>query len=536
MINFTLALAAMSALAVAPVKAPAPAPAAAVEAASVEVIYDAPEGTSTTYMRSGIGYAYDYEEWEVVIKDEGGYAGEMVETTDGTVYIKNPLVFYPTKTWIKGQRDGDVITVQLPQAVGEFVDEDFGSEAFYLYRMNFVWLDDAHTEGTFYVDEENQTITLEQDADGNWNFSLRDDNSIIGMAYEDGEWSGFGDFEQCYVPYTPEEAEIPAGIEPVRMAMTYGEGNGHFVSCIEDGENVYLGGIHSDCPDNWVVAKKDGDNLVIESGQYIGIDPTVYRYSYLEAADYTLIDYPEWGFSFAWYEPIEEMTFTLVDGVYTTESCLVVNPEKITDPVEQALDPIVAYAEPHLKEQAADVAAAPLAPIVTDFMEYDADWGMGYIIFDLPKVSEDGDLLNTDSLYYNMYVNDVVFVFYNDEYPIDVDEMENVPYNYSNGWDIDLDKGSIQHYLYYYIEYGVESIALQSFYEAEDGTRYYSDKTYVLGGTDSVADTSMAKAEAVSVEYYTLSGVRVANPTAGIYIQRTTYADGTTQVQKTLKR
>ena len=37
---------------------------------------------------------------------------------DGTVYIQNPMTFFPTNSWIKGHKTiGDTIAVELPQLI-----------------------------------------------------------------------------------------------------------------------------------------------------------------------------------------------------------------------------------------------------------------------------------------------------------------------------------------------------------------------------------------------------------------------------------
>lgn len=78
------------------------------------VIVSPAEGKHQLYSRSGI--AMYVSDGDIVASDQMG-ALEMVECTDGTIYIKDIISSYQAETWVKGTKQGDVITVPSGQPI-----------------------------------------------------------------------------------------------------------------------------------------------------------------------------------------------------------------------------------------------------------------------------------------------------------------------------------------------------------------------------------------------------------------------------------
>ena len=105
-----------------------------------------------------------------------------------------------------------------------------------------------------------------------------------------------------------------------------------------------------------------------------------------------------------------------------------------------------------------------------------------------------------------------------------------MPYEAVNYYDIDF-FGTVR---VIYLKQSVnETVGLQSFYVDEDGTKYASDLI-----TEKILDTGVSNIDggkqAVSTEYFNLSGVKTTRPAAGMYIMKTKYNDGTSSVKKVL--
>ena len=78
------------------------------------IIVSPAQGEHNIYARSGMSmYVND---GDIVVSEQSG-AVEIVECTDGTVYVKDIISTYPTGTWVKGTKQNDVITIPTGQPV-----------------------------------------------------------------------------------------------------------------------------------------------------------------------------------------------------------------------------------------------------------------------------------------------------------------------------------------------------------------------------------------------------------------------------------
>ena len=77
-------------------------------------------------------------------------------------------------------------------------------------------------------------------------------------------------------------------------------------------------------------------------------------------------------------------------------------------------------------------------------------------------------------------------------------------------------------------------MGLEAIYIDKSGKRYRSGITeYLLDETGVNAPTEAKTVK--SVEYYDLSGRQVTRPTNGIYVQTTTFSDGTKESKKVVR-
>lgn len=157
----------------------------------------------------------------------------------------------------------------------------------------------------------------------------------------------------------------------------------------------------------------------------------------------------------------------------------------------------------------------------------------------LPLVDTDGKLLDAGSYVYNIYVDNELFTLYPDEYTgiaDTYDELTNIPYNYTDSWDIEVDGSN--HGLYYYME-GFETLGVQAIYTVDGITNKSALVNYNIetGETNEIDPAGIsaitASKEVTGVEYYDLTGRKLDNPTTGLVIKRTTYSDGSV---KSIKR
>ena len=151
----------------------------------------------------------------------------------------------------------------------------------------------------------------------------------------------------------------------------------------------------------------------------------------------------------------------------------------------------------------------------------------------------DEEVISRDNYYFRLFLDDEPFEFYADEYPGLEDGTTDVSVNFANGENISGSGSSVSLYLYCS---GFSTISVQLVNKV-DGMDYVSPtsildvetlKWSVDFSTGVKAVESLADVK--SVEYYNLSGVRVANPESGIYVRKATMTDGSVVVSKVVKR
>ena len=152
--------------------------------------------------------------------------------------------------------------------------------------------------------------------------------------------------------------------------------------------------------------------------------------------------------------------------------------------------------------------------------------------FYLPSYDEDDNLLETDKLYYNIYLNDEVYTFNPEEYPrLELTgNMVNVPYSLYDNYTIFMYKD--YHELLFDFELNCKC-GVQSVYVNEEGKEVRSEIVSVdVSGIDSVGQDK----EITSRTCYNLQGQPVSANYRGPVICRTAYSDGTVKVTKMMNR
>jgi len=137
----------------------------------------------------------------------------------------------------------------------------------------------------------------------------------------------------------------------------------------------------------------------------------------------------------------------------------------------------------------------------------------------IPSVDINGQALETDKLYYKLFFNGELAP--GDELRQFGKDYDDIMY-IGDGWHFAL-----------FLE-PLNSIGVQSVYK--DGGKEYTSEiityTFENGG---VGNITVSNAEAVSTEYYNLTGARLNEP-EGLCIRRTTYADGKVKAEKVIVR
>lgn len=224
------------------------------------------EGETKYYARTGT--ALYYSGGSVYTAEQSGTV-TIVETSDGTVYIKDPVTRYSQGSWVKGTKEGNTITVAGAQPLGYSSSYDA--------TLSLNWGDYTGSNATRGSGDITFTI------DGN-TISLGGSSSskIIGIFWDDdNSWQGYGDYgtvwtlDEGYVPPSTDLVELPAGatVETWYREQTDEDGaivTGTDVNVAFVDNDVYISGIFSDFPDSWIKGTISGTTVTFESEQFIG--------------------------------------------------------------------------------------------------------------------------------------------------------------------------------------------------------------------------------------------------------------------------
>lgn len=468
------------------------------------VVSEPGEGVTTSYMRTSFSYINIQGLFVMEQYDSGG-AVQFVTASDGTVWVNYPISGFPVNNWMVGQMQGDEIIFNLPQAI--YVDE---GNTFFLAMMQY--------DNGVYSMTESQTFKLIKDGE-NWITEETDQEIMLSMVAADGSFAGMGDYDYTYTPFTSEYVEAPQGLETETYSYFSSRG-GILLNIGFDGDDVYVQGLLQTDPDSWIKGTRNGDTVKFPSYQYIGIwDFTGFtpHHCYFMAGS-KQGDY---------YVKEDELVFTYNanDKTFTSTGDLVYsftdNPDNVfyVDVVE---NPKFTYQD--------------ISAVLTPSNPHDITLNNNNVTVIIPQTSTDGLMMDADNLYYRMYVDDELFTFRNDEYIyLDAPAMTELPYTYSEGYDIIV--MSEYHDIYIYFT-DCDKIGFQSVYFQGNKVNV-SDIVYSDGSVVSAA-TSVCGPEAdvnvVATEYFDTTGRLVPSTAKGLLIKRVSKADGTISSEKVIRR
>ena len=499
-----------------------------------DIISQAPEGETKYYNESYEGWVFWGQEYGLQYMS-GTTTNKIVWCSNGEVYIQNPVANYSTGTYAKGTYADGKITVELPQCIGSYYDTDGNMKDMYLNKLEEVEQDGEKYYMICYPEDN----YLEYDVDDDGNVKLNLGNSadydvttgnnpkyLVGVTYSNEPhalqvWSGYGDtFETWNIIDNGEPVTPPADAVMQEWAFeTLGKKS--IVQVAVDGNDIYVDGFTSYMKGYWFKGTMEDGKITFPTNQYMGKNEWDQFY-YFMAARIFVDETSEWN----QYEPIDKVTL-----VYNPETGMYTAQEDETFIVSTSKENISATAiaeNPSMWQQTPEMfKAKPLNPSLTNCLN---NPGISTLEWDIPNENEKGAILSGNKMYYNLYVDGELYTFTPEEYPLFTEPTTDVPYEASNYYDIYVYNTS--HTIYVKKDIA-ETVALQSFYVDEDGTKYASDLV-----TENVLDTGIGKVEggkqAISTEYFNLSGVKTTRPAAGMYIMKTKYNDGTSSVKKVL--
>lgn len=251
------------------------------------IITSPAEGDRKVYLRSGM--CYNNDNGFTTMEQSGSV--QIVECSDGTVYIRNILSNYPTDTWVKGTREGNTITIPSRQPIyyNPIADCTFSLRWGVSDEIGFSNYDDYNNGNfTFAVDEAEGTISLENSSESLFMGLFWDDNDAFAWS---GDYETVWTYQGVYEPLPVITVTPPAGLQ---TESWYAKGHTlansdadpqlfkHNVSVGFADNEVYVKGLFADYPDAWMRGEIDGMNITFAGLQLQGShdDATVYAVGY----------------------------------------------------------------------------------------------------------------------------------------------------------------------------------------------------------------------------------------------------------------
>ena len=309
---------------------------------------------------------------------------------------------------------------------------------------------------------------------------------------------------QAQAPVTP-----PDGIEPEMYKF---KGHDTFINqdketevfIVREGDDIYIQGLSLDyLPSGWVKGTM-ADGVATFPEAYMG-------------------PFDFWGDSYDLYFDGAVFTYDEATNTFTTADGYTTTAE------ETVLDE-------YINVTLTGVVATPATPAMPEITEFTEDKYGYYIKMNIPTVDVDGnDIFPALLSYQLMYEKDgqvEVYEFTQDDYLFIEQDMTQVPYNYTDTYDID--KAGRQVYLYADDLETWSAIGVKSIYTVGDVVNE-SDVFWFATPFGISAIDDIAASPVVATRYIDMQGREVAADASGLLIKLTRSNDGTIKAEKILR-
>lgn len=432
------------------------------------VITNQPQGELVAYARSGMAWVYT---WLGLYNNElSGQAAQVVFGPNDEIYLKNVISQYDCNSWIQGSIGEGSVSFTFPQPVLQ--------QQGYTYYALMMTLDEA--QGT-YVRASEQTLVLDYDPlTGDITIPagspFTTNALIIGLAGADDGWTGFGDWNMTLHKVNETPVVAPEGLETASYAVTAEGFTGTLANVGFQGDDIYVQGIYPSLPEAWVKGTISGDKAVFQNGQYLGIDASTNSFVYLLSAKVVTADDGTMVYTLA----DDDITFN-----YDTETKSLTGSSLFLANNGKGNANAAAIYGNAVIQPFIETPATPQTPYDLDlsengFNDYLRGYGWGILYFSLIPADNQGNYILPEKLSYVLYarVNGEEFPvkLYSADYQYQEEPvMEEIPYNYSDGWDIYI-RDRLRTVYYYFI--GPEAYGVQAVYRG-GGEEHRSDIAWV---------------------------------------------------------
>lgn len=384
----------------------------------LEPIFEAPEGEKTMYSRTSYG-TYLYNGSYLAFGKQTQTAANIIYGDDGYAYIQKVFAGWPVFSYLRCHVEGNRLTAELPQPMFQEPDM-YNPSMTHTYYATMLHKYDDGTGSVFYgVDEavtpEKQTVSWTINDDGTLSLDMGYDPTpnaegmleypefLFGLADENGTWTIAGDCWQEYTKVDYKPIDVPEGLEPEEWTIISGE-EGRSINVAFDGEDVYVTNFSGYLPSSWFKGKVENGYVTFDSNQYVGEVELFYQFfasARYDGKDYELID------SIRLKYDADKKIMSSQPG-----ECMMYN-SKLDDVFYLSI-----YYDPVIKIREANPDPVPQGATPTQYADYYDFYGFNYFEFNIPNLNGNDELLDTSTMYYQIYFDDEPYTFYPDEHPV----------------------------------------------------------------------------------------------------------------------
>ena len=164
------------------------------------IIITPAEGETKLYERTGQGmFGEDYGDGMFLAYEDQDGTVEMVECTDGTVYVKDIISEFQRGYWVKGTKEANTISIPAYQVVAYSDQYDTTVVLRWAHAIGDgnIEADDAHADGFTFTIGDDGRISLE----GTSAFQQGVESYFMGMFWSDNaEFANYGDALTTWIP------------------------------------------------------------------------------------------------------------------------------------------------------------------------------------------------------------------------------------------------------------------------------------------------------------------------------------------------
>ena len=502
--------------------------------ASAQIIKDTPKGklienlyrSSKSWVKKG---------WTGV--QPGRYEGivsKIVIGEDGCIYIYNPLSGLDSKSWLKLERQADgKYRAKLPQAIhtddlgGDDDEEESSERTISLTRL--VSSDDGKNYEPIgannYVDFTVEGRTLKMSGMGQ-------KKQIWGATYNNSWLNNYGgDWALTIEPLNEQLITPPSTATKTQYTVTSkSDPSPRIVEVMTDNNDIYVKGLFKaeKLANVWVKLTKQGDKAVMSTNQYLGITKKTDFKKY----DSDKSEYHTFAAAFENEEKTAENLEFSIDatGKLTASKILRTSLGKASNENITGEDYIESYEGLTLTPYVQKEVGAPATPeyfYLTSTPNYDNTSNEIKLAFYVKNADVNGNVLNPEKMYYNVYVNGSTEPFKfkkgtNYNY-MEQEELVNIPFNYKDKNNYDFKVVDNLRILHFY-DSSITRLKVVMVYES-DGKKYSSEPMVASLPTDGIESANFSKT--TTEKYYTVDGRQIQKLQKGLNIIKS--SNGTTR-------